>query len=142
MEIAEGILGVIQTVVIYACGAAGVVAGFRIFAKWNRGEEVTTLIFSWLVGLLSVGVIVYAIRTYILGGGLQGGLAIGWGWQLSLEIYEFAMLAGIVVSIVSIIRIYQKYTSGEDVVPLLYQWTGSLIFLSLMGYIIQSLVRF
>ena len=142
MGIAEGILGVIQSVVIYACGAAGVVAGFRIFAKMNRGEDVTTLIFSWLVGLLSVGVLIYAIRTYILGGGLQGGLAIGWGWQLNLEIYEFAMIGGLVVSIVSMIRIYQKYTGGEDVVPLLYQWVGSLLFLSVMGYIIQSLVRF
>ncbi|GHB87376.1 DUF4134 family protein [Persicitalea jodogahamensis] len=142
MGIAEGILSVIQTVIIGACGAAGVVSGLRIYAKWNRGEEVTPMIFSWLVGLLSVGVLIYAIRTYILGGGLLGGLAVGWSGQLNLEVYEFAMLAGLVISIVSMLRIYQKYTGGEDVVPLLYQWVGSLLFLSVMGYIIQSLVRF
>lgn len=142
MGIAEGILSVVQTVIIGACGAAGVVSGLRIYAKWNRGEEVTPMIFSWLVGLLSVGVLIYAIRTYILGGGLLGGLAVGWSGQLNLEVYEFAMLAGLVISIVSMLRIYQKYTGGEDIVPLLYQWVGSLLFLSVMGYIIQSLVRF
>ena len=52
------------------------------------------------------------------------------------------MIFGIVISIVSIIRIYYKFTGGEDVVPLVLQWAGSLVFLFVMGYIIQSIVRY
>lgn len=138
----ENLLYTIQTICVFCCGAAGVVSGLRIYAKWNRGEEVMGMILSWLTGLLSVGVLIYAIRTYILGGGYAGGLALGWAGLLNQEIYEFAMLAGVVISIVSCIRIYQRYTSGEDVVPLIYQWVGSLLFLSVMGLIISSIVRF
>jgi len=142
MDIAEGLLGVLQSIVVFASGAAAVVAGLRIYARWNRGEEVTPMIFSWLVGMASVGALIYAVRTYILGGGLQGGLGIGWAQQLNLEVYEAAMIFGIVISIVSIIRIYYKFTGGEDVVPLVLQWAGSLVFLFVMGYIIQSIVRY
>ena len=90
--------------------------------------------------MLSVGVLVFAIRTYILGGGILGGLAIGWAGLLNYEIYEFAIIAGVIVSIVSLIRIYTKYTDGEDIVPMVYQWVGSLLFLSVMGMIIGALM--
>ena len=135
-----GLLALLQQILITACAAAAVVAGFKIYARWNRGEEVTAAIFSWLVGMLSVGVLVYAIRTYILGGGILGGMAIGWAGLLNYEIYEFAIIAGVIVSIVSLIRIYTKYTDGEDIVPMVYQWIGSLLFLSVMGMIIGALM--
>lgn len=139
---AEGLYALLKQIVVSACAAAAVVAGFRIYMKWNRGEFVSHLIFSWLVGILSVGALTYAVTTYIYGGGLRGGLAIGWTDLLKTELYEAVMLFGIVVSIVSIIRIYFKYNEGEDIVPLIYQWVGSLLFLSVMGWIIQSVIKY
>ncbi len=138
----ESLLNHLQTVIVCACGAAAVIAGFRIYSKWNRGEEVIHLILSWVTGMLSVGVMIFAIRTYILGGGLHAGLALGWAGQLNQEVYEYAMLGGVVVSIFSMLRIYNRYSGGEDVVPLIYQWVGSMLFLSVMGYIISALVQF
>lgn len=139
---AEGIYAVMRQIVVSACAAAGIIAGFKIYMRWNRGEFVTHQIFSWIVGLLSVGALTYAVNVYIYGGGLGGGLAIGWTDLLKAEIYEAIMLFGIVVSVVSVIRIYFKYNEGEDIVPLIYQWIGALLFLSVMGLIVFSLLRY
>lgn len=138
----DGIYAVIRQIVTAASAAAGIIAGFKIYMRWNRGEFVTHQIFSWLVGLLSVGALTYAVNVYIYGGGLRSGLAVGWIDLLKYEIYEAVMLFGIVISVVSVIRIYYRYNEGEDIVPLIYQWVGSLLFLSVMGLIVYSIVKY
>ncbi len=139
---ADSIYGLMRQIVTSASAAAAIVAGFRIYMKWNRGEFVTHLILSWTVSILAVGALTYAVNVYIYGGGLRGGLAIGWTDLLKYEIYEAVMLFGIVVSIVSIIRIYYRYNEGEDIVPLIYQWVGAVLFLSVMGLIVSSLIKY
>jgi len=138
----DGIYATVKQIVVTASAAAGIIAGFKIYMKWNRGEFVTHQIFSWLVGLLSVGALTYAVNVYIYGAGLRAGLAVGWIDLLKAEIYEAVMLFGIVVSVVSVIRIYYKYNEGEDIVPLIYQWVGALLFLSVMGLIVFSLIKY
>lgn len=139
---ADSIYGLLRQIVTSASAAAAIVAGFRIYMKWNRGEFVTHLIFSWIVGILAVGALTYAVNVYIYGGGLRGGLAVGWVDMLKYEIYEAVMLFGIVVSIVSVIRIYYRYNEGEDIVPLIYQWVGAVLFLSVIGLIVSSLIKY
>ncbi|WP_028523244.1 DUF4134 family protein [Runella limosa] len=136
----DALYGYFKQIAYWACAAAGVVAGFKIYMRWNRGEQITHQLFSWIVSLSSVGAIVYAVETYIYGSGLQGGLAIGWAGLLATELYEVVMLFGLVVSIVSVIRIYTKYTEGEDIVPLIYQWVGSLLFLGMLGLIVETFI--
>jgi hypothetical protein len=122
--------------------AAAVIAGLRLFQKWNRGEEVEGTVFIWLMGILFAGGIVVMVDNFIVGGAsvFFTGIA-GTAEGLSLEIYQAAMLLGIVIAIVGIIKIYRKFQNGdEDMYDYMLKWFSSLLFLFSMGYLISAIL--
>lgn len=122
--------------------AAAVIAGLRLFQKWNRGEEVEGMIFIWLIGILFAGGIVVMVDNFIVGGAYVfftgiSGIAEG----LSIELYHASLLLGIVITIVGIIKIYRKFQNGEeDLYEYMLKWFGSLLFLFSMGYLISAIL--
>ena len=81
--------------------AAAVIAGLRLFQKWNRGEEVEGMIFIWLIGILFAGGIVVMVDNFIVGGAYVFFTGIsGTAEGLSIEIYQASLLLGIVITIV------------------------------------------
>ncbi|TAE39253.1 MAG: DUF4134 domain-containing protein [Runella slithyformis] len=121
---------------------AAVIAGLRLFQKWNRGEEVEGLIFIWLMGILFAGGIVVMVDNFIVGGAsvFFTGIA-GTTEGLSLEIYQASLLFGIVITIIGVIKIYQKFQNGdEDIYNYMLKWFGSLLFLFSMGYLISAIL--
>jgi hypothetical protein len=122
--------------------AAAVIAGLRLFQKWNRGEEVEGMIFIWLIGILFAGGIVVMVDNFIVGGAYVFFTGIsGTAEGLSIELYQASLLLGIVITIVGIIKIYRKFQNGEeDIYEYLLKWFGSLVFLFSMGYLISAIL--
>ena len=122
--------------------AAAVIAGLRLFQKWNRGEEVEGMIFIWLIGILFAGGIVVMVDNFIVGGAYVFFTGIsGTAEGLSIELYQASLLLGIVITIVGIIKIYRKFQNGEeDIYEYMLKWFGSLLFLFSMGYLISSIL--
>ena len=122
--------------------AAAVIAGLRLFQKWNRGEEVEGMIFIWLIGILLAGGIVVMVDNFIVGGAYVFFTGIsGTAEGLSIELYQASLLLGIVITIVGIIKIYRKFQNGEeDIYEYLLKWFGSLVFLFSMGYLISAIL--
>jgi hypothetical protein len=122
--------------------AAAVIAGLRLFQKWNRGEEVEGMIFIWLIGILFAGGIVVMVDNFIVGGAYVFFTGIsGTAEGLSIELYQASLLLGIVITIVGIIKIYRKFQNGEeDIYEYMLKWFGSLLFLFSMGYLISAIL--
>ncbi|AEI52027.1 MULTISPECIES: DUF4134 family protein [Runella] len=122
--------------------AAAVIAGLRLFQKWNRGEEVEGMIFIWLIGILFAGGIVVMVDNFIVGGAYVFFTGIsGTAEGLSIEIYQASLLLGIVITIVGVIKIYRKFQNGEeDIYEYMLKWFGSLLFLFSMGYLISAIL--
>lgn len=122
--------------------AAAVIAGLRLFQKWNRGEEVEGMIFIWLIGILFAGGIVVMIDNFIVGGAYVFFTGIsGTAEGLSIELYQASLLLGIVITIVGVIKIYRKFQNGEeDIYEYMLKWFGSLLFLFSMGYLISAIL--
>jgi hypothetical protein len=122
--------------------AAAVIAGLRLFQKWNRGEEVEGMIFIWLIGILFAGGIVAMVDNFIVGGAYVFFTGIsGTAEGLSIELYQASLLLGIVITIVGVIKIYRKFQNGEeDIYEYMLKWFGSLLFLFSMGYLISAIL--
>lgn len=122
--------------------AAAVIAGLRLFQKWNRGEEVEGMIFIWLIGILFAGGIVVMVDNFIVGGAYVFFTGIsGTAEGLSIELYQASLLLGIVITIVGVIKIYRKFQNGEeDIYEYMLKWFGSLLFLFSMGYLISAIL--
>lgn len=122
--------------------AAAVIAGLRLFQKWNRGDEVEGMIFIWLIGILFAGGIVVMVDNFIVGGAYVffTGIA-GTAEGLSIELYQASLMLGIVITIAGIIKIYRKFQNGdEDIYEYMLKWFGSLLFLFSMGYLISAIL--
>lgn len=122
--------------------AAAVIAGLRLFQKWNRGDEVEGMVFIWLIGILFAGGIVVMVDNFIVGGAYVffTGIA-GTAEGLSIELYQASLMLGIVITIVGIIKIYRKFQNGdEDIYEYMLKWFGSLLFLFSMGYLISAIL--
>lgn len=122
--------------------AAAVIAGLRLFQKWNRGEEVEGMIFIWLIGILFAGGIVVMVDNFIVGGAYVFFTGIsGTAEGLSIELYQASLLFGIGITIVGVIKIYRKFQNGEeDIYEYMLKWFGSLLFLFSMGYLISAIL--
>jgi len=122
--------------------AAAVIAGLRLFQKWNRGEEAEGMIFIWLIGILFAGGIVAMVDNFIVGGAYVFFTGIsGTAEGLSIELYQASLLLGIVITIVGTIKIYRKFQNGEeDIYEYMLKWFGSLLFLFSMGYLISAIL--
>jgi hypothetical protein len=130
--------GLIKSTALFATAAAGVVGGFKIYQKWGRGEEVVPLILAWIFGLGMVQVIFWAVGYYIVGGAYKGVNPKTGAESIAIESHNAVLIVGVAISIFSVVKIYQKYINGEDVIDLIYKWLGALIFLFLFGYIIEA----
>lgn len=122
--------------------AAAVIAGLRLFQKWNRGEEVEGMIFIWLIGILFAGGIIVMVDNFIVGGAYVFFTGIsGTAEGISIELYQASLLLGIVITIVGVIKIYRKFQNGEeDIYEYMLKWFGSLLFLFSMGYLISAIL--
>ena len=133
---------VVKSTFQFTIAGAAVWAGFKIHAQWTRGDEVIPLIGYWLSGLITAVVFFALVDGLILSGSIMANKnadALASGATGSL--YKIALAAGIIVSIVQIIRIYNEFVYGnKDVVSMLVQWGGALIFLYSFKYIIEAIL--
>lgn len=120
-------------------GVAGLLAGYRIFQAFNRGEDVTADIIRWVGGLF-LGYSVYSLAAYFLfarqfdsGNYLSPGIFIEFG----NDIWIYGLYIGGLITLIGFIRLYNKYMKGEDdLYEFSLRWFGSILFLFSIGYIV------
>lgn len=130
----------VKSTCLYISAAASVIGAFKIYQKWNRGENVFPLILAWVFGTGLVTIIFYMIDIYIVQGGYKSVNPASGAQEFALEIFETTTIIGVAISIFSIISIYKKYNDGEDVYDLIVKWVGSLLFLFFSAYLIEFLL--
>lgn len=60
---------------------------------------------------------------------------------MAIEGNRAALLLGIVVAIIGLIRVFQKFRRGDDdLYEFMFKWFGSLAFLFLMSSIISAML--
>lgn len=136
----EELYTIARTVALYATALASVVAGFKIYHKWNRGEQVTPLIFTWILGIIIAVGLLQMIGTFIYGGAIFSQNLAPSTVLLAQETHSAAIVMGVAIAIVAVIHIYYRYNSGDDVTELVYRWVGSIFFLFSFGLIIEMLM--
>lgn len=135
---------IVKASCIYLSVIASLIAGFRIYQKMNRGEDVELPLFLWFGSLVAVGIVVLAVDTFIVppaGGQIAAtsvpSLLLGYAY----ETHHLVVMLGVVVAILGLIRIYNKVRNGdEDVYDYLIRWFGSLMFLFSIGYVISLIL--
>lgn len=133
----EELYTIARTTALYASALAAIGAGFKIYQKWNRGEPVIPLIFTWILGMIVAVGLLQMINTFIYGGSIYAQNIAPSTILLAQEMHSASIVVGIVVAIIAVIHIYYKYNSGDDVTELVYRWVGSLFFLFSFGLIIE-----
>ena len=144
MDEFEWAYNVVKASCIYISVIASLIAGFRIYQKWNRGEDVETALFLWVGSLVAVGIIVLAVDTFIVptsGGQISAtavpGLLLGYAY----ETHHLVVMLGVIVAILGLIKIYNKVRNGdEDTYDYMIRWFGSLMFLFSLGYVISLIL--
>ena len=140
MEFAD-IYATIRNTCLLLAAAASVVAGFRIYQRWNRGDDVETALLSWLGGLGFVGLADHAVKSIIVGGTYAFFTAESGARLLSNGILGLCYVIGVIVAILGLINIVNKFRAGEDdIYPYMLKWAGSLLFLFSMGAIISAML--
>jgi len=135
---------VVKSSCIYISVIASLVAGFRIYQKWNRGDDIESALFLWVGSLVAVGIVILAVDTFIVpaaGGRIAAtsvpSLLLGYAY----ETHHLVVMLGVVVAILGLIKIYNKVRNGdEDTYDYLIRWFGSLMFLFSIGYIISLIL--
>jgi Domain of unknown function (DUF4134) len=135
-----GIYGTLRDTFIYASALAAIIAGFNIFQKWNRGEDVRALIYGWLYGIVISNSIVWAVSNFIVNGAIMGKNPTAFTKDLGLQVYSATLIIGLIIAIIGIIDIYRKYTEGEEITALIFKWISSIIFLFFFGNIISAML--
>lgn len=130
----------ILSICVYGTASASIMGGFSIFKKWNRGEEIKPLIFTWLYGILISNLFFWAVNRFFINGQNNGKVLVNLSEELADQVYLCTLILGIIIAILACISIYNKYVSGEDVTKLLFSWAGSLIFLFVFGKIISAML--
>ena len=129
----------IRDVFIYATAIAAILAGFNIYQKFNRGEAVQPLIIGWLYGITLSNLFIWGVGYFIKDGNLANN-PVGLANDLGKQIYQACLILGVMISVLALISIYRKYTEGEEVTTLIFQWVGSIIFLFSFGTIISAML--
>lgn len=131
----------IRDVFIYGTAIAAIIAGFNIYQKWSRGEAVQPLIIGWLYGITLSNLLFWAIDYFIVGNRLGNSLMVTpLANDLSRQVYQACLILGVMISILALITIYRKYTEGEEITTLIFQWVSSIIFLFSFGTIISAML--
>ncbi len=125
---------------------AALIAGMKIYQGMQKGEEFEGPAIRWAGGLVGASALVYAIEVFIYtdsagwssSGSAPHLVAISYG----SEAYQAALYLGILFAIFGLVRIYKKVRDGdEDVYDYGLKWFGSLMFLFMMGWIIDSILN-
>lgn len=139
--------GQVKSIGLWLCAFGAIVAGFRIYQQWNRGEEIEGPVMLWLTGIAFCGGMVFLVDRFILSGAFSssfGGsdyLAQTYTQSIAVESSRAALLLGIVMAIIGLIRVFQKFRRGDDdLYDFLFKWFGSLAFLFLMSTIISAML--
>ena len=139
--------GQVKSIGLWLCAFAAVVAGYRIYQQWNRGEDVEGLLVIWLTSIAFCGGVVYLVDRFILSGTFSssfGGsdyLAQQYTQSIAVESSRAALLLGVVMAIIGLIRVFQKFQRGDDdLYQFMFKWFGSLAFLFLMSSIISAML--
>ena len=130
-----------KAVCLLLAATASVVAGFRIFARWNRGDDVEAPLYAWLAGGVSAALLTQMVDSFILGGAYEGSSFEWEAGKLSNGVYTLCVALGCLVAVIGLFQIYNKSLNGDDdLIPFLWKWGASLIFLFLFGEIISALL--
>lgn len=139
--------GQVKSIGLWLCALAAVIAGFRIYRNWNRGEDVEGPLVLWLTSIAFCGGAAYAVDRFILSGAFSssfGGsdyLAQQYTQSMAIEGNRAALLLGVVMAIIGLIRVFQKFRRGDDdLYEFMFKWFGSLAFLFLMSSIISAML--
>jgi hypothetical protein len=136
----ENLYAIARNVALYGTAMAGIMAGYRIYMRWQEGEPIQQALFTWLGGLITGVLVLYAIDTYIVGGSIMSMSMVSQQISITRQVYGAVMAMGVVVAVFGLIKLYRLHNSGEEVVDLIYRWVGSIFFLALLGYIIDSIM--
>lgn len=134
------LFGMVQSTVVFATAAAGVIGGFKIYQKWNRGEEIIPLVIAWIFGLGMVQVLLWAITYYIVNGNYTSVNPKTGAESVAIESHNAALVVGVAIALFSVVKIYQKYANGEDITELIFKWLGALVFLFVFGFLIEKML--
>ena len=124
---------------------SGLIAGMRIYQGMQRGEDFEAPAIRWLVGLAGASALVYAVESFIYNdssswassGSAPHFLALSY----AAEAHQAALYLGIGMAIFGLIRVYSKFQKGDnDIYEFMLKWFGSLMFLFMMGWIIDSIL--
>jgi hypothetical protein len=119
------------------------IAGMRIYQSVQRGEEFEAPAIRWGLGLVLTVVFFYAVDTFIYNStNISNAGAVHFsGFTYASEAYQGAMLFGLVIAITGIFKVYRKFRDGDDdVYDFMLKWFGSLMFLFMMGWIIDTVL--
>ncbi|MGM9512460.1 hypothetical protein ACS5NO_32310 [Larkinella sp. GY13] len=130
----------IQEIAMLGVGIAAIASGFRIFQKWNRGEPVIPLVFTWIGGMVLAVMLNEMVYGLILMGSFETYNPVAAARMFAKDAHSAAIALGVVVAILAVIHIYYRYTSGDDVTELVYRWVASLFFLFTFGLIIEAIL--
>jgi hypothetical protein len=130
----------LASVILYIIAAAAAVGGIKIFRYWNRGDDVLPLILSWGFGIVLSTALLAFTRSWIVGGGSTGS-SINYTIGFASDVYNACLAVGFIISLISVINIYNKYQQGEEIYQPIIKYIGSILFLTSMGWIIESLIN-
>lgn len=119
------------------------IAGMRIYQSVQRGDEFEAPAIRWGLGLVLTVVFFYAVDALIYNSSdISNAGAIHFtGFTYAGEAYQAAMVFGLVIAITGIYKVYRKFRDGDDdVYDFMLKWFGSLMFLFMMGWIIDTVL--
>ncbi len=124
---------------------SGLVAGMRIYQGMQRGEDFEAPAIRWAVGLAGASALVYAVESFIYndsGSWASSGSAPHFlALSYAAESHQAALYLGLAMAVFGLIRVYGKFQKGDnDIYEFMLKWFGSLMFLFMMGWIIDSIL--
>jgi len=124
---------------------SGLIVGMRIYQGMQRGEDFEASAIRWLVGLAGASALVYAVESFIYndsGSWASSGSAPHFlALSYAAEAHQAALYLGLAMAIFCLIRVYSKIQKGDnDIYEYMLKWFGSLMFLFMMGWIIDSIL--
>lgn len=135
-----------KIVTLSLIAVAGLISGIRIYQGMQRGDDFEGPAIRWLGGLVGASILVYAIEALIYTDG-AGWASAGSPPHLvaisyASEAHQAALYIGLALAIIGLTRVYRKFRDGdEDIYEFMLKWFGSLMFLFMMGWIIDSILN-
>ncbi|HEV7347390.1 DUF4134 family protein [Telluribacter sp.] len=141
----EGAWAMTKLVTLSLIAVAGLLSGVRIYQGMQKGEDFEGPVIRWLGGLVGASALVYAVEAFIYTDG-EGWASAGTAPHFvaaayASEAHQAALYLGLMMAVLGLIRVYRKFRDGdEDVYEFMLKWFGSLMFLFMMGWIIDTVL--